>query len=150
MEEFIALARKIRDERVAAAVKEADEWLENVIKYVVGEKAAGLVAPQRAQEPVSAPISSTKRPQGRRAMIPKDSQSPTVLLLRKLIKSFNGSEFSTVEMRGKMEIETGESMNESQKANISNYLQQFCRGGEIELVKRGRGCLPSVYKAKDG
>jgi hypothetical protein len=140
--EFEAQVRAIRDQLVATATAEADEWLTETLAMM-------RRLPGKHGENTSVPV----RHQTQHAVVPiKEYKMETRVTLttvtRDAIESLGSRDFDSAEVRRMIESKWKPMDGPTQRANLANLLKRMVNRGELELVEKGTGAKPSKYRRK--
>jgi hypothetical protein len=135
--DFESQARQMRDQLVAVATEEADRWLAGTLAMLRRLPCSGAERGQSASD------------SGSPAPIEKQGRNGTTLAAatRKAIDLITTDKFNSVQLRHLIEpyypID-----GTTQRANLSNLLRRMVAKGEIDLIRKGAGSRPSVYRKK--
>jgi hypothetical protein len=136
--EFVAQAKRMRDQLVATATEEADKWLASTLAMV--RRMRDLSAEDTPLSGASKPDTSHTDQRGR--------DRPTLSsVARQAIESLGTKEFDSVKLREL--IAPNYPMDSvTPRANLANLLKRFVEKGELELIEQGTGSRPSRYRKK--
>lgn len=134
---FAAQARKMRDDFVAAATDEADRWLDATLSMLDRFSQSG---------PQLSTLSDSQHPNI--APEPPNGSTETMSAVARRVIASGGikKRFNTTDLRHTVELEYGPIQGATQKANLANLLRRMVRAKELEMVSKGTGSRPSVYK----
>lgn len=125
-------AKQMRDEMIAQATRRADEWLQMTLAALGQIPTVTGVLPAEARHPVR---------------IELDSANSLIDNIREVIRSFGQRVFTTLDV-GNAISSVYDVDNPTRRSTLSATLKKLATvQGELHIVRKGRGSLPTKYRA---
>ena len=138
-DQLVAQAREMRNEFIAAATREADQWLAATLAMI------GRL-PCVSQEPDSEGGTPVPFGESRPQSLGNGTLSSHV---KQAIDEVKTKTFTSVDIRNSVARSYG-SMGPTQRANVATLLKRMVQRGELDLVAKGEGSRPARYRKVEG